>query len=349
MLDQETTRQRLEEFLRLQGAGEEVAVSDLEPLMGGYSLLTTRFTVTTAAGVRTYVLRADPPRDAALTHTDRKLESELLRVLTESCKAPMPAMRWSDDGTVLGSPSIIVDFVDGPQLLGHLGQASDAEQARLALQLAEAIATVHNLGETVAPPAFPRPSSWDAYIDGFIADWRHLEASYVEREPFIRWVASWLDRHRPPPAPLTLVHGEFQTGNVMLSASGDMQIIDWEYAHVGDPRIDLGWLQQVAAFTPPDLIGIDPMGFCDRYCEATGLSPEVINPLTIAYFSILSGAKALGGLLGGIAEMAHGRNHLMTSAYLVSAMPYTHRLWRQATQAIEGAMQALEQDVEAVR
>jgi aminoglycoside phosphotransferase (APT) family kinase protein len=349
MLDQEMTRQRLEQFLRRQGAGEDVAVSDLEPLMGGYSLVTTRFRVTTAAGVSTYVLRADPPTDAALTHTDRHQESELLRALTESCKVPMPAMRWADDGTALGSPSIIIDFVDGPQLLGHLGQVSDAEQARLALQLAEAIATVHNLGETVAPPAFARPLSWDAYIDGFIAEWRDLEAGYVEREPFLRWVASWLDLHRPPPAPLTLVHGEFQTGNVMLSASGDMQIIDWEYAHVGDPRIDLGWMQQVAAFTPPDLIGIDPMGFCDRYCQVTGLTAEVINPLTIAYFSILSGAKALGGLLGGIAEMAHGRNHLVTSAYLVSAMPYSHRLWRQATQAIEGAMQALTEDMEAVR
>jgi aminoglycoside phosphotransferase (APT) family kinase protein len=317
--------------------------------MGGYSLVMTRFTVTTAAGVRTYVLRADPPADAALTHTDRPLETELLRALTASCKAPMPAMRWADDGTVLGSPSIILDFVDGSQLLGHLAEASDADQARLALQLADAIATVHNLGETVVPPAFARPPSWDAYIDGFIADWRDLEAAHVEREPFIRWVASWLDRHRPPPAPLTLVHGEFQTGNVMLSTSGDMQIIDWEYAHVGDPRIDLGWLQQVAAFTPPDLIGIDPVGFCDRYCEATGLTAEVINPLTIGYFSILSGAKALGGLLRGIAEMAYGRNHLMTSAYLVSALPYSHRLWRQATQAIEGAMQALEADMEAVR
>jgi len=348
-LDLDTTRRRLEEFLRLHGAGEEIAVSDLEPLMGGYSLVTTRFTVTTEAGVRTYVLRTDPPTDAALTHTDRHLEGELLRALTESGKAPMPAMHWTDDGTVLGSPSIIVDYVDGPQLLGHLAKVSDAEQARLALQLADAIATVHNLGEEVAPPAFVRPTSWDAYIDGFITEWRDLESSHVEREPFIRWVASWLDSHRPPPAPLTLVHGEFQTGNVMLSASGDMQIIDWEYAHVGDPRIDLGWLQQCAAFTPPDLIGIDPTGFCERYCRATGLTAELVNPLTIAYFSILSGAKAFGGLLRGIAEMANGRNHLVTSAYLVSALPYTHRLWRQATQSIEGAMLALQADMEAVR
>jgi hypothetical protein len=135
----------------------------------------------------------------------------------------------------------------------------------------------------------------------------------------------------------------------MLDRSGAMQIIDWEYAHIGDPRVDLGWLQQVSAFTPPDLIAVDPIAFCTRYCEVTGLTLDVVNPLTIAYFSILSGVRALGGMLGGIAEMAHGRNHLITSAYLVSAMPFTHQMWRQAAQLIEGASQALESQMEAVR
>jgi aminoglycoside phosphotransferase (APT) family kinase protein len=259
-------------------------------------------------------------------------------------------MRWADvDGSTLGTPALILDYIDGPQLLGHLATLSPERYPEMALQLAELIGTVHNVGEAAVPPAFDRPISWDAYIDGFIAEWRELEARHVERQPFIRWVASWLDAHRPPPAPLTLVHGEFQTGNVMLDASGAMQVIDWEYAHVGDPRVDLGWLQQVAAFTPPDLVGVDPAGFCERYCEVTGLTPDVVNPLTIAYFSILSGVRALGALLGGIAEMANGRNHLVTSAYLVSAMPFSHRMWRQATQLIEETTRQLESQMEAVR
>src|SRR5580704_6196498 len=286
MLDPETTARKLETFLSERIGGQSVEISGFEPLTGGYSLLTARFTARTPAGEDTFVVRADPPPDQALTHTDRRLEGDLLSALTSRGAVPMPAMRWADvEGSALGTPFLILDHVDGPQLLGHLHAVDPDHYPELALQLAEAIGTVHNVGETAVPAAFDRPATWDAYIDGFIAEWRQLEAQHAEREPFIRWVASWLGSHRPPPAPLTLVHGEFQTGNVMLDRSGAMQIIDWEYAHIGDPRVDLGWLQQVSAFTPPDLIAVDPIAFCTRYCEVTGLTLDVVNPLTIAYFS----------------------------------------------------------------
>jgi aminoglycoside phosphotransferase (APT) family kinase protein len=348
MVDLEQLRLRLEALLRAVAGSEQVAVSDLTPLTGGYSLFTARFTATTPDGSSTYVVRADPPGDAALTHTDRAQEWQLLQALTADGSVPMPAARWADTtGEHLGSPAIILDYIDGPQLLGHLHATDEALHPSLALELATAVASVHLAGEAIAPASFERPRSWDDYIDGFIAGWRQVEATHAERDPFIRWVAAWLHTHRPPPAPLTLVHGEFQTGNVMIDRTGAMQIIDWEYAHVGDPRIDLGWAQNVAAFSPPDLIALDPVAFCRRYCDASGLSEDVVNPLTVGWFAVLGGYKALGALLQGIAAMAVGENHLVTSAYLVSAMPFSHRLWRQGVQGMEAAMAAIEAQMEA--
>ncbi|HWE67054.1 MAG TPA: phosphotransferase family protein [Acidimicrobiales bacterium] len=327
----------------------DLQVLDLVPLTGGYSLFTARFTAVTATGRSDYVLRADPPGDAALTQTDRQREWALLNALTTCGGVPMPDAKWADiDGRHLGTPAIVLDFVDGPQLLGHLQSADSSTQTDLALQLASTIGAVHRLGAAAAPSCFEQPSSWGDYIDGFIAGWRQVEAAHVEHSPFIRWVASWLDTHRPPPAPLTLVHGEFQTGNVMIGPDGEMQVIDWEYSHIGDPRVDLGWIQNVAAFSPPDPIALDPIGFCARYCEVTGLSEEIINPLTVGWFSILAGYKALGGLLQGISAMATGQNRLITSAYLVSAMPFSHRMWRQGVAGMEAAMAAMETQLEAV-
>src|SRR5947199_243067 len=83
----------------------------------------------------------------------------------------------------------------------------------LALDVATAIGAVHAAGPECVPSGFSRPESWDDYVDGFITEWRAVEASMAERNPFIRWVAQWLETHKPPPAALTLVHGEFQTGN----------------------------------------------------------------------------------------------------------------------------------------
>lgn len=347
MVDLVDLGRRLEAFLESCEAAP-VPVEDLSVLTGGYSLVTVAFTATIGGRRQRYVLRINPPGDAALSRTDRVAEGKLLDALTSAGRVPIPALRWSDlTGTVLGAPALISDFVDGPQLLSRLRAVSEDEQRRLALRMAETIAVVHVEG-SAASATLEHPLTWDAYIDSFIDSWRALEAAYPEHNPFIRWVAAWLDAHRPVPAPLTLVHGEFQTANVMLDASGAMRVIDWEYAHIGDPRIDLGWIQSVAAFSPPDPVALDPVGFCRRYCEVSGLGEEVVNPITIAWFAVAAGFKAFGGMLQGIAALAEGSNHLLTSAYLVSAMPFGHRLWRQSLAGLQTAMASLEAEMEVV-
>lgn len=335
---------RLQSFLRLRGLVDAV-VGDLAPLTGGYSLITTKFDVTAGGTTTTYVLRTDQPADATLVGTNREAEWNVLDALTRSGAIPMPAAKWADiTGEHLGRPSIISEFVDGPQLLGHLHATDPTEHPGLALQLAETIGVVHKLGGELIGETLSRPPTWDAYVDEYVAGWRGVEQGHVERDPFIRWVANWLDQHRPTPAPLTLVHGEFQTGNVMLDASGAMRVIDWEYAHIGDPRADLGWIQTCAAFAPPDPIALDPVGFCRRYCEVTGLTEDIINPVSIGWFAILAGYKSLGGVINGLGAMAKGDNHLLTSAYLVSAIPLSHKIWRENVAAMQAAMtQMMEQ------
>ena len=338
---------RLRTLLSASGdLGDDVEVTDLVQMTGGYSLRMFRFEAKGSNGMGRYVLRANPPADEALSNTDRVAEWELLDALTASSKVPMPAARWADlDGSTVGTPAFIVDLVDGPQLLALLNSVGEDEQRALALDLAATIGAVHNAGADAVPSSFERPGSWDHYIDSHIELWRATEATLAERDPFIRWLARWLETHKPPPAPLTLVHGEFQTANVVVGGQG-MQVVDWEFAHVGDPRADLGWLQNVAAFSPPDPVALDPMAFCARYCEVTGLGPDVVNPLTVGYFAILSGAKALAGMLHGVTALAAGENHGMQNAYLVSALPFSHDLWRQGTAGIDAAMAMLAEQAE---
>ena len=80
----------------------------------------------------------------------------------------------------------------------------------------------------------------------------------------------------------------------------------------------------------------------------TGLGPDVVNPLTIGWFSILSGARALGAALGGIGALDRGENHSIASAYLTSALPFSHKLWRQGIAGIEAAQAMLAEQAEAV-
>src|SRR5439155_15541100 len=147
---------RLEGFLRANGEPTDVRVSDLTPMIGGYSLVMASFTASSSSGSRTMVLRADPPSDAALTITDRAREWELLSVLTARGDVPMPAARMADlTGEHLGRPGIVLDFVDGTQLGTHLASADPASYPDLSAALAESIAGVHAVGEA----ALPRRSS----------------------------------------------------------------------------------------------------------------------------------------------------------------------------------------------
>jgi hypothetical protein len=58
----------------------------------------------------------------------------------------------------------------------------------------------------------------------------------------IDFSARWLLDHLPAPGRLTLVHGDFRNGNLIVTPKGVAAVLDWELAHIGDPVRDLGWL-----------------------------------------------------------------------------------------------------------
>ena len=89
------------------------------------------------------------------------------------------------------------------------------------------------------------------------------------------------------------------------------------------------------------------MAFCDRYCEVTGLG-RTSSTRSRSAGSRSSAARALGAALGGIGALDRGENHSITSAYLVSALPFSHNLWRQGIAGIEAAQAMLVEQAEAV-
>ena len=50
----------------------------------------------------------------------------------------------------------------------------------------------------------------------------------------------WLEENRPTMSRRCLVHGDFRTGNFMINEQGLVGLLDWEFAHWGDPIEDIG-------------------------------------------------------------------------------------------------------------
>ena len=65
-----------------------------------------------------------------------------------------------------------------------------------------------------------------------------------EPHPALELGLRWLRKNEPPaPKQLVLLHGDYRIGNVVVNENGLVSVLDWEFAHLGDPYEDLAWSQ----------------------------------------------------------------------------------------------------------
>lgn len=319
--------------------GTPVKVGDYVALPGGYSNVMGRFEAALGEEAGFLVRRSDQPAGHALVTSDREVEWEVTRHLRDRGLRCLPQPRFIDVvGEFLGTPTIISDFLEGDTLTARVEAADDAQKDDLTEQLVDLLAEVHTAPLEGLAPIIRMPASWDSYLTELIAAWRQVESQHLESNPFLTYVAAWLDNDRPPAAPLAMVHGDMQASNLLVTSAG-LVAVDWEFSHVGDPREDLGWLQMMESLSPLRLYSRDPVQFCRRYCRRTGWSEEIINPATVAYFSVLAVVRVFQMLYQQIAAMARGENDNMAVAYSATvALTRSHSEWLQVISRLRTAV-----------
>jgi aminoglycoside phosphotransferase (APT) family kinase protein len=327
------SQQRFEAFFRRRSEDPaSVKVVETQLITGGYSRQMTRVWVEEGGQRKGYIVRQDPPPGQAIIDTDRATEWEVLSTLHGSGKVPMPAPLWFDPtGEELGSPAIVIDMVDGEAFIAATRKLDPSDHAPYAVRLAEVAGALAAFPVDEAPACLPRPASWDEYIDSRIQYWVDAEREHVDRDPFMRLIASYLRSNRPPPVPLGLVHGDFQIANVLTGNDGEQDLlIDWELTHIGDPREDLGWCMLASVTQPPDLVGADEAAFYERYREISGLSEEQVNPATTDYFLLLSASTVFVSVIHMLAALARGETTGIPIAYMSPAVSGMHDVFMRA-------------------
>jgi aminoglycoside phosphotransferase (APT) family kinase protein len=118
----------------------------------------------------------------------------------------------------------------------------------------------------------------------------------------------WLCQHPPPPPPhVSVVHGDFRTGNFLYRDDRIFGILDWEMAHFGDPHEDLAWsfLKSWQWAKDGKAGGIIEPANAIRIWEArTGLRAD---PQALHWWEVFSNVKAQGIWLTAAREFAEGR------------------------------------------
>lgn len=340
MFNADDMSRKLEIFLaRRLPSAKSIHVSDCALMTGGYSCVTSRFTATIDGSSKRYLARADAPANKAVLKSDRLREWKLLDALTKAGSVPMPRALFADEtGAELGAITIVLEFAEGGSFLSRLRSTGEVQRDDQARAMCDLAAEIHATDLALLPALIERPKDWHSYIDNLIALWRKTEAELSDSIPMLRYMTKWLEENRPPPAPLALVHGEFQASNQVLDGAGRLLAIDWECPHIGDPREDIGWCIWVESVQPPALITRDIQAFCQRYCKRSGLSAEVVNPLTVAYFSILPSIRVIGGVLQQKQAFSEGSNKSIQNGYLVGAVVAAYEGWFNATLQIDAVM-----------
>jgi aminoglycoside phosphotransferase (APT) family kinase protein len=133
----------------------------------------------------------------------------------------------------------IMARVEGETIPRKILRGDEFAQARpkLARQLGKVLADIHGL----ALPQLPELRHMTAAKE--IAELERDYRSFNRPRPVFELAIRWLrDRDPGPPHEMTLVHGDFRHGNLIVGPEGLRAVLDWELAHVGDPMEDLGWI-----------------------------------------------------------------------------------------------------------
>jgi len=248
------------------------------------------------------LLRMDPGE--AIVETHRLREFQLIRAVAGAL--PAPKVYWVDaDGEWLGRPFLVMQRMPGktqPELGGKasgVGIAFDPSlRERLAPQFVEALVGLHAIPWREKDlSAFEAPAEGTTEAAEWNLNWwqRVWEEDRVEDHPVVVLAAAWLRERLPRAAAITLVHGDFRSGNFLYTDDGRIQaFLDWELGHLGDPHEDLAWVTSRLFAVPGEGGELLACGlfteedFVRRYEAASGLR---VDAERLRYYQVFNNYK----------------------------------------------------------
>jgi len=250
--------------------GTAASVTGLKRLSGGASQETWAFGVTGAGPDRQLILRRAPGGVAHASASEAiglGMEAVLLNRAAEAGVPVPPVLGVSEAGTDLGV-AFIMDRIEGETIGRKILRDEEFSGARkmLAAQCGQALAGIHSI-PTDSLPELP--------VSDGISQLAKYEAIYRAMDlprPVFELAIAWLKAHAPEPAPMVLVHGDFRLGNLMISPEGLASVLDWELAHIGDPREDIAWV----------CINSWRFGHADKRVGGFGDLPDLLEAYTAA-------------------------------------------------------------------
>ena len=290
-------------------------MTDATRLSGGASQETWSFDITHPDGLIGAILRRAPPGYGAAPGRAAGLDAEaVLMQLAYDAGVPSPkvlhVLQAADE---LGT-GFIMQRVAGETIPRKVLRDDQFASARpkLARQCGEILAGIHGLPASGLPQLRRMESATE------VAELQQEIDNFGWPRPVFELALRWLRDHDPgPSARVTLVHGDFRHGNLMIGNDGVRAVLDWELAHLGDPMEDLGWI----CVNSWRFGGIDkPVGgfgsyeeLFDGYEAASGIK---VDPVRVKFWEVMGTLRWGVMCVGMMQRFQSGPDHSMERAMI---------------------------------
>jgi aminoglycoside phosphotransferase (APT) family kinase protein len=237
-------------------------------------------------------------------HRDTLTLEQEFRVLEAACAAGVAAPRPVEYlGDVDGRQAFAMEYVDGETIGRRIVREPPPG---LPEQMAEQLARIHSV------------ESLDFLPHGDVISRFYEELDSVgEPHPAIEYGLLWVRERLHEPTELTFCHGDFRIGNLAVGDRGLVSVLDWEFAHVGDPIEDVAWpIVRAWRFGADDrrLGGVgDVEPYLERYNELTG---RAVSLAELDVWEVLGNVKWAIGCLTQCRRHLNGQDRSVEYAVL---------------------------------
>lgn len=209
--------------------------------------------------------------------------------------------------SLAGRPAFVMERLDGEAIGRRV--VSDTRYAGvrplLVQQLMDNLAAVHRLDVSTLP-FLPRPARGEPPAVQELDRMQGQLDDVGEPHPALELGLRWLRRRAPVEEELRVVHGDFRTGNYLVTPQDGLTgVLDWEYVHLGHPVEDLGWFCVRAwRFGADGLAGgglVDREGLLQAYEKASG---QPVEPELLTWWELF------GNVRWAVGALAQAQRHL---------------------------------------
>lgn len=316
------TPENLTAYLRHRFDDEAMTVTSLTPLAGGFGKETILFDVSGEPLSGAFVMRRDLAGGASLTNDCHRnvMEYPVIKA-AYSAGFPAPDAVWLDtDHAMLPGGDFIIMRKSPGKIGGNFFGAQTALPEDLVDSLADIMARLHtlppltdlgNLSTSIRTDLWDKPRR-DSIAD-YISGWREffLSGNHTP-SPSLMALFGWLMDHVPPrEGRSVLLHGDFGFHNFLFDDGQLTAVLDWEFAHIGDPAEELGYVRETVGNA------IDWDRLMARYVAAGG---DPVDDATLRYFRVWAHVRNAAASNMIAANFVAG----MTDELKLAFLPHVH-------------------------